>query len=197
MQREGDGGEDRLFTPSPLPASEQILDLLRAEPADTVTIVALGPLTNLATAAAADPAAFLRVKEVRAMGGALAVPGNVRLFHLTPFPSTLSSPPYSPAYPHPRVLCPQPNQKIQYRPSPAHNPTMPCPPVSLIWAPPSPLRAALMSRNQITPVAGKSLLHLSIPPCAAPRLTPSPKAGAGAQNSTSSPTASPPRASSR
>jgi Inosine-uridine preferring nucleoside hydrolase len=158
--KEGDGEEDRLFTPSPLPAPEQILDLLRAEPAGTVTIVALGPLTNLATAAAADPAAFLRVKEVRAMGGALAVPGNVCLSpFITPFlfphEHTLSPPIFRHSIHSQQPCNPQPNNEwTQYRPSPAHNPTIPCPLESLIWAPPGPLRAALMSRNQITPIAG-------------------------------------------
>ena len=42
-----------------------------------ITIVALGPLTNLALACDADLAAMRRIGRVVAMGGAVDVPGNV------------------------------------------------------------------------------------------------------------------------
>ncbi|BEI79915.1 hypothetical protein CcaverHIS002_0104440 [Cutaneotrichosporon cavernicola] len=57
-------------------AYDEMLALLAAEPAGTVTIVALGPLTNLAHAYSADKETFCRVGEVVWMGGALDVPGN-------------------------------------------------------------------------------------------------------------------------
>lgn len=59
------------------PAAVAILDILKREPKGTVTLVAIGPLTNLALAFALDPTTFARAGHLAIMGGAVLVPGNV------------------------------------------------------------------------------------------------------------------------
>ncbi|KAL9026835.1 MAG: hypothetical protein Q9196_004558 [Gyalolechia fulgens] len=66
-----------LFTPSSSPSHLEILRILESEPPDTITLIAIGPLTNLAIAAAHAPATFLRAKQVVVMGGAVDRPGNM------------------------------------------------------------------------------------------------------------------------
>jgi inosine-uridine nucleoside N-ribohydrolase len=65
------------FKPSARPSHEEVLDFLRTNEPDTITIIAMGPLANLALAAAADPETFLRAKEVVVMGGAHYIEGNI------------------------------------------------------------------------------------------------------------------------
>lgn len=57
-------------------AVDFIVDTLRREPPGTVTIVALGPLTNLAAAFAAAPEVVGRVGRIAAMGGGAFEGGN-------------------------------------------------------------------------------------------------------------------------
>ncbi len=54
-----------------------IIDTLRAEPAGTVTLCPLGPLTNIATAFQRAPDIVARVPEIVLMGGAYFEVGNI------------------------------------------------------------------------------------------------------------------------
>lgn len=58
-------------------AVDFLIDTLRREPAGSVTLCALGPLTNLATAFRAAPDIVGRLREVVLMGGACFAMGNV------------------------------------------------------------------------------------------------------------------------
>jgi purine nucleosidase len=58
-------------------AVDFIIDTLRTEPAGTVTLCPLGPLTNIATAFLKAPDIISRVKEIVLMGGAYFEVGNI------------------------------------------------------------------------------------------------------------------------
>lgn len=60
--------------PESLGAVETILTLLGES---QMTLIAIGPLTNLALAHRRDPVRFSEVREIIIMGGAVSVPGNV------------------------------------------------------------------------------------------------------------------------
>jgi inosine-uridine nucleoside N-ribohydrolase len=60
----------------PPSATEVLVDVIGAAPAP-VTVLTLGPLTNLAEALAVDPGLAADIERVVVMGGAVGVPGNV------------------------------------------------------------------------------------------------------------------------
>jgi|SRR3989344_231359 len=60
-------------------AVEKILSIVKENP-HKITIIALGPLTNIAMAINKDPQTMSKVKEIAIMGGAINVPGNVSPF---------------------------------------------------------------------------------------------------------------------
>jgi purine nucleosidase len=77
---DGLGGEVGSLPPprlavSPAPAHEVLIESARRRPGD-VTLVATGPLTNVATALRADPDAVALFRRIIVMGGAFHVPGN-------------------------------------------------------------------------------------------------------------------------
>lgn len=78
----GDNGLGGVILPEPHTrlleqhASEVIIEKVMAAPGE-ITLVAVGPLTNLALALRREPRLAQAVREVVIMGGALRVPGNV------------------------------------------------------------------------------------------------------------------------
>lgn len=79
----GKTGLDGPTLPDPtMPLQDQhgvefIIDTLRAEPAGSVTLCALGPLTNIATALDRAPDISGRIQEIVLMGGAYFEVGNI------------------------------------------------------------------------------------------------------------------------
>lgn len=65
--------------PESLEASDAMVSMVRQSPGE-VTLIALGPLTNLANAIRKEPEFPGMVKEIYVMGGAVSVPGNVTPF---------------------------------------------------------------------------------------------------------------------
>lgn len=66
-----------LFKASNRPSHHEILRLLEENPPDTIDLIAIGPLTNVALAASHAPQIFLRARSVLTMGGVVFVPGNI------------------------------------------------------------------------------------------------------------------------
>ncbi|MDB6178524.1 nucleoside hydrolase [Paracoccus sp. Z330] len=79
----GKSGLDGIELPEPtMPLQEQhgvdfIIDTLRSQPAGAVTLVPIGPLTNIAAAFRQAPDIAARVKQIVLMGGAYFEVGNI------------------------------------------------------------------------------------------------------------------------
>lgn len=63
--------------PRSLPTAQEVWEECLRQYPDELTLITLGPLTNLARALEADLAPVHKLREVISMGGAIAVPGNV------------------------------------------------------------------------------------------------------------------------
>src|SRR5581483_6968516 len=78
----GDNGVGGVELPTPAiqPVAQHAVDLIIErvlDAPDLITLVAIGPLTNIALALRREPAIVQKVREIVIMGGALRVPGNV------------------------------------------------------------------------------------------------------------------------
>jgi inosine-uridine nucleoside N-ribohydrolase len=78
----GDNGVGGVTLPAPAiqPVAQHAVDLIIErvlDAPDVITLVAIGPLTNIALALRREPAIAQKVREIVIMGGALRVPGNV------------------------------------------------------------------------------------------------------------------------
>lgn len=58
-------------------ASRAIVDIVMARPARSVSLVVIGPMTNVAAAMASEPALAARLRQVIVMGGARSEGGNI------------------------------------------------------------------------------------------------------------------------
>lgn len=63
--------------PAAVPEAKEVIIELAARYGDELTVITLGPLTNLADALLADPKRVRKLGNVVIMGGAVGVPGNV------------------------------------------------------------------------------------------------------------------------
>ncbi|KAI9497688.1 Inosine/uridine-preferring nucleoside hydrolase domain-containing protein [Zychaea mexicana] len=74
---ESNGEDGTFFRSTPRNGPKEILHQLKHTPPLTMTILAVGPLTNLATAYNIDPVTFSRAKRIVIMGGAVTSSGNI------------------------------------------------------------------------------------------------------------------------
>ncbi|ORY97521.1 Inosine/uridine-preferring nucleoside hydrolase domain-containing protein [Syncephalastrum racemosum] len=75
--KEAPASNAKAFRTTSRDAADEILHQLKTSPPLTVSLLAVGPLTNLALAYERDPVTFSRAKRILIMGGAINQPGNV------------------------------------------------------------------------------------------------------------------------
>ncbi|KAJ3148941.1 hypothetical protein HDU86_007299 [Geranomyces michiganensis] len=66
-----------LYSLSNRVAEDEIIHQLESNPAGTIALVAVGPLSNVARAIRKNPEVMQRAKAIYTMGGAINVPGNI------------------------------------------------------------------------------------------------------------------------
>jgi inosine-uridine nucleoside N-ribohydrolase len=69
-------GVEQVGEPASAHAADAMIEIVSRRPGE-ITLIALGPLTNLAMAILRDPTTMVLTREIIAMGGAVACPGNV------------------------------------------------------------------------------------------------------------------------
>ncbi|MCL5011245.1 MAG: nucleoside hydrolase [Patescibacteria group bacterium] len=72
---DGSGAESLPLEPTIDEASDKIIEIVKQDPKE-ITLLTLGPLTNIAKAFLKDPSLPKMIKQVIIMGGAITVPGN-------------------------------------------------------------------------------------------------------------------------
>ncbi|MCJ1287788.1 hypothetical protein MMC26_007140 [Xylographa opegraphella] len=122
-----------LFTPSFRPSHLEILRILDENPPDTISVIAIGPLTNIALAASHSPQTLMRAKSILVMGGAVTVPGNITptAEFNTYADATAAARVYALTSPNPSSTMPPPPPQLTQTQSLEELPAEPLPPYPL------------------------------------------------------------------
>ena len=124
------GSPTSLFTPSFQPSHLEILRILDENPPDSISVIAIGPLTNIALAASHSPRTLMRAKSILVMGGAVNVPGNMTptAEFNTYADATAAARVYALTSPNPSSTMPPPPPQLPHSPNLREAPAEPLPP---------------------------------------------------------------------